>query len=194
MLPSSLIADLLTRLLAHDEAARARLAPHAGESLRFRMPPFELALLVTAEGTLISGVETLRTSEPTASVELPLAALPLLPQGQDVLLRQAKVVGQAALIKDMAEALKSLPMALEAELERWVGPIFAYEAARLVRSLQIAFEHAGRSLHEATRRYIHDEAKLVASREELSRFAADVQRLRLDLDRLERRVTQLGSA
>ncbi|MFN3629486.1 MAG: SCP2 domain-containing protein [Casimicrobiaceae bacterium] len=191
MLPSSLIARALSRLLAHDEGARNTLKPHAGSTLAVRMPPLMAALEITVAGDF-AAADLAPEAEPTVAVDFPLTALPLLAQGQDAALRAARISGQAGLLRDVANALQSLPLAAEAELERFVGPIFANEAARLLAALKAFGDNAREGLHEATARYLKDEARLVATREEVARFAADIQRLRLDLERLEMRLARLG--
>jgi ubiquinone biosynthesis accessory factor UbiJ len=191
MLPSSLIARALSRLLSHDESARKLLATHANETLQVRMPPLSATLKITADGDFVSGETDVKETAATVAVEFPLAALPLIAQGETVALRAATISGQAALLQDISKAFKSLPLAAEAELERVVGPIFANEATKLFKALIAFGENAQTSLQEAGKRYVHDEAKLVAEREEVAKFAADVQRLRIDVQRLQARVAKL---
>ena len=63
MLPTSLIARALTRLLSHDDAARKLLAAHAGESLQLRMPPLSTTLTITADGSFAPGAASLTEKE-----------------------------------------------------------------------------------------------------------------------------------
>ena len=53
-------------------------------------------------------------------------------------------------------------------------------------------DNARESLHEAGKRYLHDEAQLVAERDDVAKFAADIQRLRIDVQRLQARVAKLA--
>jgi ubiquinone biosynthesis accessory factor UbiJ len=191
MLPSSLIARALSRLLSHDAHARALLATHAGETMQVRMPPLATTLKITTDGEFVSGETDVTEKPPTVAVEFPLSALPLVAQGETVALRAATISGQAGLLQDVSKAFKSLPLAAEAELERVVGPIFANEATKLFKAIIAFGENAQTSLQEAGKRYVHDEAKLVAEREEVARFAADIQRLRIDVQRLQTRVSAL---
>ena len=192
MLPSSLIARALTRLLSHDDAARKLLATHVGETLQVRMPPLSTTLAITADGSFEAGPSLLTDKDLTVSVEFPLSSLPLIAQGKEAALRSAKISGQAALLQDIAKALTSLPFAAEAELERVVGPILANEAIRFFRALKALGDNAQSSLHEAGKRYLHTEAQLVAERDDVSKFASDIQRLRIDLQRLQVRVAKLA--
>jgi ubiquinone biosynthesis accessory factor UbiJ len=191
MLPSSLIARALTRLTAHDARARELLKTHSGETLQVSMTPFSMALKISAEGEFESGEINVKSARPTVRVEFPLSALPLLAQGSDAALRAATIHGQAGLLKDVADALKPWALAVEAELERAVGPIFANEAARIVKALIAFGDNARETLHETGKRYVHDEANLVAKRDDVAKFAADIQRLRIDVQRLQERVGRL---
>jgi len=192
MLPSSLIARALSRLLSHDDAARKLLSAHADATLQVRMPPFSTTLRITPVGEFEAGESSLGDKDPTVSVEFPLSSLPLIAQGKDVAIRSAKISGHAALLQDISKAFSSLPLAAEAELERFVGPILANEAVRFFNALKAIGDNAQSSLHEAGKRYIHDEAKLVAERDDVAKFASDIQRLRIDLQRLQARVAKLA--
>lgn len=192
MLPSSLIARALSKLLSHDEVARKLLATHAGETMQVRMPPFSTTLKISEAGDFVAGDASLSDKEMAVSIEFPLTALPLIAQGKDAALRSAKISGQAALLQDISKAFASLPLAAEAELERVVGPIFATEAVRFFKALKALGDNAQSSLHEAGKRYLHIEAQLVAERDDVSQFAADIQRLRIDVQRLQARVAKLA--
>ena len=191
MLPSSLIARALSKLLSHDDAARKLLATHAGETLQVRMPPLSTTLKVTDGGDFVAGASSLSEQDLSVSVEFPLTSLPLIAQGVDAALRSARVSGKAALLQDISKAFATLPLAAEAELERVVGPILANEAVRFVKALKALGDNAQSSLHEAGKRYLHDEAQLVAERDDVAKFAADIQRMRIDLQRLQGRVAKL---
>lgn len=191
MLPSSLIARALSKLLSHDDAARKLLATHAGETLQVRMPPLSTTLQITDTGDFKAGYSMLTEKELSVCVEFPLTSLPLIAQGKDAALRSAKVSGKAALLQDVSKAFSSLPLAAEAELERVVGPILANEAVRFFKALKALGENAQSSLHEAGKRYLHDEAQLVAERDDVSQFATDIQRLRIDVQRLQAKVAKL---
>ena len=192
MLPSSLIARALSKLLSHDDAARKLLASHAGETLQVRMPPLSTTLKISEAGDFVAGDSSLSEKDLSVSVEFPLTALPLIAQGKDAALRSAKISGQAALLQDISRAFTSLPLAAEAELERLVGPILATEAVRFFKAQKALGDNAQSSLHEASKRYLHDEAKLVAERDDVSQFATDIQRLRIDVQRLQARVAKLA--
>ena len=148
MLPSRLIARALSRLLSHDDAARKLLAAHAGETLQVRMLPFSTTLQITSEGDFEAGASSLSDQDLTVSVEFPLTALPLIAQGKEAALRSAKISGQAALLQDISKAFTSLPLAAEAELERFVGPILANEAVRFFRALKALGTNAQSSLRK----------------------------------------------
>ena len=192
MLPSSLIARALSKLLSHDDAARKLLAAHAGETLQVRMPPLSTTLKITEAGNFVAGDSALTEKELSVSVEFPLTSLPLIAQGKDAALRSAKVSGKAALLQDISTAFASVPLAAEAELERFVGPILANEAVRFFKALMALGENARSSLQEAGKRYLHSEAQLVAGRDAVSQFATDIQRLRIDVQRLQTRIAKLA--
>jgi ubiquinone biosynthesis accessory factor UbiJ len=94
-------------------------------------------------------------------------------------------------LQDVAKAFQTLPLAAEAELEKVVGPILANEAVRFLNALKALGDSTQTSLQAASKRYVHDEARLVAERDDVAKFAADIQRLRMDVQRLQARVASL---
>ena len=159
--------------------------------MQVRMPPFSTTLKISETGDFVAGDTSLSDKDLSVSIEFPLTSLPLIAQGKDAALRSAKISGQAALLQDISKAFASLPLAAEAELERAVGPILATEAVRFFKALKALGDNAQSSLQDAGKRYLHDEAQLVAERDDVSQFASDIQRLRIDVQRLQARVAKL---
>ena len=160
--------------------------------MQVRMPPFSTTLKISETGDFVAGDSSLSEKDLSVSVEFPLTSLPLIAQGKEAALRSAKISGQAAILQDVSKAFASLPLAAEAELERVVGPILATEAVRFFKALKALGDNAQSSLHEAGKRYLHDEAQLIAERDDVSQFASDIQRLRIDVQRLQGRVAKLA--
>ena len=162
MIPASLIARALSRLLSHDDAARKLLAAHRGETLQVRTPPFALTLRVTDAGDFAAVEGAASADDVSCSVEFPLTSLPLLAQGKEAALRSAKVAGKAALLQDVSKAFSSLPLAAEAELERVVGPILANEAVQPLYTwgVQILATDLSKRVLEVGRRATYPKARL----------------------------------
>lgn len=183
----------LAALLASSPEARARLAPLEGKVLRLRLrrPAVELVLAVVD-----ARIELLRVFDETAdlSVEGDPEALLSLREGNEALRDgRVRVEGEIAL----AQALRELVAAFDLDPEALAAP---FVGGTLARRLGLVASAAGGWLGERRRRfaedlgdYLEEETELLVPREEVTRFADEVDRLREACERLEARLARLGS-
>ena len=151
---------LLNELLARETWARERLARFVGQSAEFR-PPFlpPLRLAVAAGGRIEPG-----GGEPAAVVTL---------EG---------VSGNGEFAGELRYLAKHLRWDFEEELSRVMGDVAAERVGRTLRAFARWQMDAAQRVTEA----VADHA-FVRS-EELDRFAAEVERLRAAIEKLERRL------
>lgn len=175
----------LNPLLASQPAARARLAGHAGKTLRIILPVAPLDLSLDEEGGFIAAPEgavadlTL-TPDPTA--------LPRWLTG-GTLNDLFRVDGDGALGSDLGAALAGFDWVLA--LRPWLGDIAASRVDQFLRGFgqwgRGAAESAGRNLAEYA---VHEQA-LLADPLAIHDFIAEVDALREAADRLEARLKLL---
>ena len=161
---------LLNRLLETQPAARERLAVFAGETFAVRNPPFPtLGFTILPGGLLEAGAQT----PPSAVITL----------GHDV-------EGEHPL----ALVLQELQGMLDPEevLSHVVGDIAAHRIASAGRGFFAWQADALRRLGENAADYVVEEKRLLVARQELARFAAEVDRLHEALERLNQRIARLG--
>lgn len=79
----------------------------------------------------------------------------------------------------------------EEGMARVIGDIPAHQFARLARSFAEWGRQSLRTLGLDATEYLQEEAFVLAKRERLQQFLRDVDRLRADADRLEKRVARL---
>lgn len=182
----------LNRVLAASPEARRRLAPFAGVSVELRAP-LAPALTFTIEpgGTLKAG-----GAGGELVVTLKPGLLAALPKGEDYVMREIDVSGDARLAGEvmwLARHLRELaPEVAEEDLSRVLGDVAAHRLAQGAREfLAWQVDSAGR-LAAAFADYATEESRLVVARPEHESFAAAVARLRDALERLEKRIERLG--
>lgn len=186
MLEQPLIAAL-NHVIARAPWARARLAPFAGREAVFTMPPFRLQLLVTADGLFAAG-----HGSPDVEIALP-ADTPLTAlQGTDKVMRNARINGSVELADTLGFVLRHLSWDVEEDLSRVVGDIAAHRIATSLRALTAWQKQAARNLAENATEYLRDETGLLPSPQEVASFSDEVDRLRDDLARLEKRLQKLA--
>ena len=183
-------AVALNRLLEEERWARERLVPFAGETVEFRAPALpSLRFVITAEGSLAPcepGVE------PTLTVVLGPESLPALVRGQEHFMRSVHVTGNAKLASEVLMLVRHLRWDAEEDLARVFGDVAAHRVAQAARGFLAWQADAARRLTESAVDYAVAEKRWLVARAEHEAFAAEVAKLRDDIERLEARLRRLG--
>lgn len=185
-------ARVLNHLLAQDDAARARLAPFAGKSLEFRCPPFPPLALRIAEGGLVERAAAPDTDTHDLLVTLQSGALPLLAMRDPRALSDVRIAGNAELAATVQALFRELRWDPEEDLSRVVGDAAAHQIARGARAFADANRDAALRLGQNLAEYWTEENPLLARPADVAAFCADVDRLRDDVARLEKRIELLA--
>lgn len=192
LLESPLVAAL-NHLLEAEPWARERLAPFAGRLLELRAPPLPaLRIALRSDGLLDAAPGD--AGEPTLVLTLRPEVLPAAARGMDHLVRAVETTGDAALAAEVLYLVRHLRWEAEEDLSRLVGDAAAHRIASLARDLARWHLEGAQRLAEGLVEYAVDEAKLLVPRGELDQLAAANARLRDALERLEKRIEQLGAA
>lgn len=181
------IIAALNHVIARAPWAQQKLTPFAGREAVFAMPPFRLQLLVTADGMFAAGKGT-PDVEITLPADTPLTAL----QGTDKVMRNARINGSVEFADTLGFVLRHLSWDVEEDLSRVVGDIAAHRIAASLRALTAWQKQAAQNLAENTTEYLRDETGLLPAPQEIGMFSSEVDRLRDDLARLEKRLQKLG--
>ncbi len=185
-----LLVPVLNHLLAREDWARQRLGPYAGQTFRIEGGPAPLPMTVTESGTLRSA----NSGElPSVTIAFPSdAPLRLLFDAASIL-ASARLSGTASFAETLAFVFRNLRWDYEADLAGLVGDIPAHRIARLLGEgfawQRSTLQRLGSNLAE----FATEESALVTRASELEIFCADVDRLRDDLARLEKRISRLSS-
>lgn len=189
MLNASLQTPLfaaLARLLATQPTLRARLIGHAGKHVRIRLPLVVMAFRITEDGNLAVADPALPFA---TEITIPGDVLLTLVAGQKDALKRASVEGDGTLAADISAALDEFDWALA--LRPTVGDMAAARAAQAIEGFgnwrRQAHEAIGRNLAE----YTTFEAGLLADKEAVRQFVAEVDELRDAAARLEARLALL---
>jgi ubiquinone biosynthesis protein UbiJ len=190
----SLPAPLLTainHLLAQAGWARERLAPFAGHAAQIKLPPFEAAFLVAADGC-IAALPDATSPELEVSISLP-AATPLLAlQGKDAVMRAARIEGSAEFAETLGFIIRNLRWDAEEDLSRIVGDIAAHRIVAGTREFAAWQRQAAQNFAENLAEYFTEEQPLIARQADIAAFCSEMDRLRDDVARLEKRLQRLG--
>ncbi|WP_172143396.1 ubiquinone biosynthesis accessory factor UbiJ [Pseudomonas tumuqii] len=197
MLSTALLAGVelgLNRVLALDSTARPRLACLSGRviALDCTAPALRLFILPSGEGLQLAGQWA---GAVDCRLRAPAASLLRLATGKDktAVLHspQVELDGDSAVLLELAGILQDLELDWEYELSRWLGPLGSQLLGSHIRSRANWTGQTLDSLRLNLADYLSEESRsLVGQREADARFA-ELDRLKLDLDRLDARIERI---
>lgn len=197
MLGTALLAGVelgLNRVLALDSTALPRLACLSGRviALDCTAPELQLFILPSGEGLQLAGQWA---GAADCRLRAPAASLLRLVTGKDktAVLHspQVELDGDSAALLELAGILQDLELDWEYELSRWLGPLASQLLGSHIRSRANWTSQTLDSLRLNLADYLSEESRsLVGQREADARFA-ELDRLKLDLDRLDARIEHI---
>jgi ubiquinone biosynthesis protein UbiJ len=182
----------LNHLLEQQPWAAERLRPFAGQAVEFRCPPFpDLRLRITDNGLLDRArAET----ESALIVKLTPGALPFLLARGEAARKRVKIEGSADLAGAVDYLFGHLSWDFEEDLSRVFGDIVAHRLASGGKALAAWQRDAALRLAESLAEYWTEEQPLLARPADVETFCRNVDALRDDVARLEKRVERLSSS
>ncbi len=180
----------INHLLAQEAWARAALARHAGKEARIDTGVLELRMHVAADGML----EASRNEDggpAGVTIRVKLADLPLIAQDRSRALSYVKIEGDAEFANTISQLANGLRWDAEHDLERAIGPIGARRVAEGARQALGLANGAGRRLAENLAEFLAEERPVLVRPAQREEFAAEVVRLRDDVERTAKRIARL---
>lgn len=178
----------LNHLLRTNAWARESLKPHAGKTVCLRCAPFAASLTVLDNGEVAGAAPD---AAPAATLTLTPGLLLRIASGDDGAWRDIAVEGDSGLINAVNHLWRHLRWDTEEDLSKLFGDVVAHRMTASAQTFSRWARISGDNLARTAAEYWTEEQPLVASKAELSRFVADVDVLRDDLARLEKRVQRL---
>ena len=184
MLDGVLVAPL-NHALSQSDWARDRLSPYAGRSVRFEMPPLQLALTLDAIGYFAVAPAG---SDVDVVITLPSNAPFLLLQGVESVMAAAHVEGNAEFATTLSFVLRNLRWDAEEDLSRLIGDIPAHRLMQHGRALIGWQQQAASHLKANVAEYLAHENTLLLTRGEFSAWRAQLDGFSSALDTIDRRI------
>jgi ubiquinone biosynthesis protein UbiJ len=176
----------LNHVLSQHPWAQQRLAPFAGKCVRLSCPPFpDLAFEILLPGLL---GETAAGASAALIVTLRPAILPFILSRDEAALEQVRMEGSAELAETVQFLLRHLSWDIEEDLSKVFGDVLAH---RMVATGEAFFgwqREAATRLGENFAEYWKEERPLLARPADVAAFCRDVDALRDEVDRLEKRL------
>lgn len=198
MLSAALLSAIelgLNRVLALDSTALPRLARLHGRVIAVdcQAPALSLYILADGDGVRLAGHWA---GDVDCRLRAPAASLLRLATSQDktavLHAPEVELDGDSAALLELAGILQDLELDWEYELSRWLGPVASQLLGSHLRSRVRWTGQTLDSLRLNLADYLSEESRsLVGQREADARFA-ELDRLKLDLDRLDARIERLA--
>jgi len=180
----------LNHLLGAEAWARAKLRPYAGQCVEFRAALLPAVRLEILDSGLLANAA--QDAVPNLVVTIGAGALPALFRGEEALLREIGIEGSADLAGTMQYLFRHLRWDLEEDLSRVLGDALAHRMMEEGRRFAAWNREAAEKLAQNLAEYWTEERSLLVPAAAVRQFLSDVDLLRDDLTRIEKRIGALA--
>jgi ubiquinone biosynthesis protein UbiJ len=184
---------MLNEQIAASTAARQRLAALAGKRFGVAVRGTDLRLVVEASDETL-GLSSSRTRD--CDVELTASVFDLVKLARSAGLSDLRSVdatlnGNVDVAEGFADLMRLAMPEFEDWLADWIGDMPAHAVGGAARGLRRFGERAGRAFEQNLAEYLQEENPTLVPPALARDFGAEVDRLRDDVDRAERRIEML---
>jgi ubiquinone biosynthesis protein UbiJ len=181
----ALTIPAMNRLLRANPWAVEKLRHHAHKTAAIACPPFELRVTVTDTGQLVAAAMDVAAD---VAIEVTPGLLMRAATGDESAWRDARVAGDAEFASTIDDLRRNLAWDYEEDLSRLFGDIAAHRLAHAARGLDRWARSAVVDAGKAVAEYVIHEQPVVVSIPSVESFNRDVDRVRDDVERLEKRL------
>lgn len=185
------VAAAVNHLLDGASWAPPRLRPFAGKSARFRIFPLDLSFTVQDTGELAeasAGTMADTTFTLTPGLWLRIFA------GDETAYQQVESSGDSAFANEVLYLAKNLRWDVEEDLSHFMGDILARRTVQAGERLMNWRSQASLNFARALVEYWTEEQPLIAKPTHVREFVREVDTLRDDVARLEKRIEKLSKS
>lgn len=185
-----LITRVLNHLVEQNAWAKAQLAPLAGKSVIFNIPPASTTLTILENGGLaVAGDAAVAEASVSMTASVALRLLAKDESANTLVL----IEGDSELATSLAKVLRNLRWEYEEDLSHLIGDAPAHQLAELGRSTVDGVKKQSLNLAEMLSEYWQEEQPLIAKKRHVETFNNQVDELRDDVERFAKRLEKLAS-
>jgi ubiquinone biosynthesis protein UbiJ len=190
-MPIQLTAAVLNHLLAQNSWALPGLARFAGKTVRFDIAPLCFSYTIRDDGSVRKADQG---SIPDAVCEIAPSLLPRLAAHDENAHAEIRSNGDADLLREIFYLSRNLSWDVADDLSHFTGDIAAERIVRAAEAARMNLLAAMTNVSRATAEYLTEERPVLAKPRQVSEFIAQVDALRDDVARLEKRINHLTTA
>lgn len=183
----------INKALMFDPATQEKLNALSPKvlALHFEKPDFSIYVRFLNGIQLLSHYE----DEPQAALSGPMSAFINLARNQDkqaaLMQSDIQIQGSSQLALSLADVMSQLDVDYEAMIAELTGPVAAHIIGKNLRSLGAWVSNTGKKLKQDSVEYVRDELQLAPHKIEGESRFADIQKIKMDTERLEARIQRL---
>jgi len=185
MVFTHVFSSSVNHLLRANSWARRKLVPFAGKTARFDCPPFIVVLTVQEGGKVLPAFDN--AVPDVTMVVTPGLMLRLLARDETAW-TEAEISGDTEFAAVINHVVRNLRWDSEEDLSRLFGDVAAHRMAQSARTLGEWREQSLDNLFRSFAEYCTEEQPLLARARDVEQFNRDVDALRDDVARFEKRV------
>ena len=180
-----LATKILQHLISQNSWANALLQPFAGQSVQFNIAVLHSTLEILEDGSLSVAGET---ASPQASVTIPASILLRLLAKDESAKHHIIVEGDTHLASELGKVLSNMRWDATEDLSRVIGDIPAQKMADFASQTADTVKKTSINLAEMVSEYWQEEKPIIAKKTAVTTFIEEVDTLRADVARLEKRI------
>ena len=187
-----MLKSLVTRFLQHltnqNNWSRPQLVGFAGKVVQFDFALIKANLIILEDGSLaISG----ESAAADATIYLPPSLALRLLAGDETAKSHIKIDGDTYLATEFSKVLQNMRWDIEEDLSRVTGDIAAFKIGELSKKAFTEMRQQSINAAEMLSEYWQEEKPLLAKKRHVEQFNADVDTLKSDVARFEKRLQKL---
>jgi ubiquinone biosynthesis protein UbiJ len=180
---------VIQHLLAQNTWAAPMLQPFASQSVQLDFVMFSTSLVILENGSLAIAGET---SIPDATITIPPSLLLRLMAKDESAKLQIKVDGDTYLATALAKVLSQVRWDYEDDFSKLIGDIPANKIGEFTRHSVSTIKDTATNLADMLSEYWQEEKPMLAKKRHVEQFNAEVDTLRADVERLDKRINKLA--
>lgn len=188
-----MLKPLITKFLQHlthqNEWSRPHLQPFAGKVVQFDFVLLKANLLILEDGSLAIAGET---AAPEATIHVPPSLALRLIAGDEAAKMLVKIDGNTQLASEFSKVLQNMRWDIEEDLSHVTGDIAAFKIGEFTKKAFTEMRQQSQNAAEMLSEFWQEEKPILAKKRHVEQFNADVDTLKSDVARLEKRLMKLS--
>jgi ubiquinone biosynthesis accessory factor UbiJ len=185
----ALSTRLLQHLISQNSWANPMLQPFASKSVKFNIGFVSASLVILEDGSLAMAGET---NVADANVTIAPSLLMRLMAKDETAKRQINIEGDIHFVAELTKVFANMRWDYEDDLSKLVGDIPANKIGDLGRQAVNSAKETTVNLAEMLSEYWQEENPLIAKKRHVEQFNSEVDTLRADVERFEKKLAKLS--